>query len=125
TWRDEASDGAGLTQVIGWKIPDRVLEITTRERDNESVALVTVDASSGEVVHAGGNARGDLVQGKWDLSRPEDAVLTLQVTGGTGQKLNNLGMHHRWLEEGRLERVLDLPQPIRVKMKRSSTALEQ
>ena len=125
TWRDEASDGAGLTQVIGWKIPDRVLEITSRERDNESVALVTVDASSGEVVHAGGNARGDLLQGKWDLSSPEDAVLTLQVTGGTGQKLNNLVIHHRWLEEGRLEIVLDLPQPIRVKMKRSSTALEQ
>ncbi|MFN8858593.1 MAG: hypothetical protein ACK50P_23725 [Planctomycetaceae bacterium] len=117
TWKDEESAGAGLTQVIRWKIPDRVLEITSRERDNESVALVTVDASSGEVLHTGGNARGDLFQGRWDLSQPDDAVLNLQFTGGTGQK-GNVVVHHQWLGEGRMEIRLDLPQPIRVKLKR-------
>jgi len=118
TWKDEESNGAAVTQVIRWKIADRVVEITSRERDNESVALVTVDASSGEVVHSGGNARGDLFQGKWDLSRPDDAVLTLQWTGGTGQK-GALVVHHRWLADDRMEIILDLPQPIKVRMKRS------
>ena len=117
TWKDEASDGAGVTQVIRWKIPDRVLEITSRERDNESVALVSVDPGTGDVMHTGGNARGDFFRGKWDLSREEDAVLSLQFSPASGQP-GPLVIHHRWLEAGRMELQLDLPQPIRVRMKR-------
>ena len=117
TWKDEASGGTELTQVIRWKIPDRVLEITSHERDNESVSLVSVDPKTGEVLHSGGNARGDVFQGTWDLSKEDDAVLSLQLSPASGQR-GNLVIHHRWLEEGRLEIQLDLPRPIRLKMQR-------
>jgi hypothetical protein len=117
TWKDEASGGTELTQVIRWKIPDRVLEISSHERDNESVSLVSVDPKTGEVLHSGGNARGDVFQGTWDLSKEDDAVLSLQLSPASGQR-GNLVIHHRWLEEGRLEIQLDLPRPIRLKMQR-------
>jgi len=119
TWVDEPRNGAGRTQTIRWKIPDRVLEIVNREPENESVALLTVDASTGQVQHAGGNARGDQFRGQWDFTGPERAVLTLQFVSGQGQK-GTLTIHHRLVAEDLLEIQLELPRPITIQLKRQA-----
>jgi len=82
TWVDPATKN---TTTFAWKIEDRVIEVTSKEKTKQTVALMGVNAKTGEVFHMGANSDGTSVLGKWELE-DEDAVLGLLYTTGDGQE---------------------------------------
>ena len=86
TWVDADTKGAGLKSTYAWKIKDRVIESTSKEAQNESVALIAVNAESGEVFQIGADRNGTSFLGKWELPKDGDAVLEVAFTSGTGDK---------------------------------------
>ena len=58
TWVDAESKGAAFKAKYAWKIKDRVIEITTKDANRESVALMGVNGKTGEVFHMGVDGEG-------------------------------------------------------------------
>ena len=114
TWVDADTKGEVITTTYAWKIEDRVVEITTQEANKESVALMGVNAKSGEVFHMGADSEGASSLGKWELDG-RDAVLGLVYTTGEGQE-GALSIRHHLEDENTMSITIELPQPIRVTM---------
>ncbi len=114
-WVDAESKGAALKSTYAWKIKDRVIESTSKEANNESVALMAVNAESGEVFHTGADRNGTLFTGKWELSKDGDAVLEAAFTSGTGDK-GSIKIRYHLANDDTLVLTVELPQPITIKM---------
>ena len=121
TWIDADTKGAGLKSAYSWKIKDRVIESTSKEPNNESVALMAVNAESGEVFHIGADRNGTSFLGKWELSKDGDAVLEVAFTSGTGDK-GSIRIRYHFANDDSLVLTVELPQPITIKMIRFNEA---
>jgi hypothetical protein len=115
TWIDADTNGAGLKSTYSWKIKDRVIESTSKEANNESVALMAINAESGEIFHAGADRNGTSFLGKWNLPKDGDAVLEVAFTTVTGDK-GSIKLRYHLTNDDTLELTIDLPQPITIKM---------
>ena len=115
TWIDADTNGAGLKSTYSWKIKDRVIELTSKEANNESVALMAINAESGEVFHTGADRNGTSFIGKWQLPKDGDAVLEVGFTSGTGEK-GSIKIRYHLANDDTLVLTLELPQPITIKM---------
>lgn len=85
-WVDGASNGRELKLKYSWRIPDRVIEATSSQPDNESVALISFDAGTGKVTHLGSDRNGTGVAGDWAVEASGDAILTLAITNTKAEK---------------------------------------
>ena len=121
TWVDADTKGAGLKSTYAWKIKDRVIESISKEAQNESVALIAVNAESGEVFHIGADRNGTSFLGKWELSKDGDAVLEVAFTSGTGDK-GSIKIRYHFANDDSLVLTVELPQPITIKMIRFNEA---
>ena len=115
TWVDGDTKGAALKSTYAWKIKDRVIESTSQEANNESVALMVIDAESGGVVHTGADRSGTSFTGKWQLPKDGDAVLDVAFTSGSGDK-GSLKLRYHLANDDTLVVTVELPQPITIKM---------
>ena len=118
TWVDEGSKGAGLKQTFRWKLKDRILEHTSKDPNNESVALITLHPESGEVQHTGGDRDGATFNGAWDVSPEGDALLKISFVNAKLEH-GTLTIRYHFETDDALTLTVELPQPIRVKMVRS------
>ena len=112
TWVDEATGGKGYTITYAWKIQDRVIEVATKSPDNETVALMGVNAKNGQVFHMGADKQGASSLGEWKVDADGSAVLTLVFTGGDGAQ-GTLQMRHKMVGKDKMEITIQLAQPLR------------
>ncbi len=115
TWIDADTNGAALKSTYSWKIKDRVIESTSKEPNNESVALMAINAESGEVFHTGADRNGTSFTGNWQLPKDGDAVLEVAFTSGSGDK-GSIKIRYHLANDNTLELTIELPQPITIKM---------
>ena len=91
TWVDAETKGKGMTTTYAWKIEDRTVEITTKygaeSGVRETVALMAVNAKTGQVVHMGADSDGGTSLGEWKVEDNGDAVLGIVFTGATFRKV--------------------------------------
>lgn len=118
TWVDADSKGAGLRTTYAWKLKDRVLEVTSKEPQKESVSLMSVNAKSGDVFQVGGDDQGTSFLGGWRFEEKGDAVLAVTYTTGDGAE-GTLNIRYRLEGNDTLIMTLELPQPITVRMIRA------
>ena len=121
TWVDAGTQGAAVKTTYAWKIKDMVLEVTSKEGQNESVALMGVNGKTGEVFHMGGDSQGTTFLGKWVFEGNGDAVLELVFTSGDGQE-GALSVRQHLEGNDTLIVTVELLQPITVKMIRAKPA---
>jgi DNA-binding beta-propeller fold protein YncE len=118
TWVDEGSKGAGLKQTFRWKLKDRIVEHTSKDPNNESVALIALHPESGEVQHNGGDRDGATFKGAWDVSSEGDALLKVSFVNAKLEQ-GTLTIRYHFETDNALTLTVELPQPIHVKMVRS------
>ena len=118
TWVDADSKGAGLKTTYAWKLKDRVLEVTSKEPQKESVSLMSVNAKSGDVFQVGGDDQGTSFLGGWRFEEKGDAVLAITYTSGDGQE-GTLSIRYHFQDNDTLILTLELPQPITIRMIRA------
>lgn len=118
TWVDVGSKGAGLKQTFQWKLPDRIIEHTSKDPTSESVALIGLNPESGEVVHSGGDRDGAMFKGVWNVSPQGDALLRISFVNAKLDQ-GTLTIRYHFESDDALTLTVELPQPIQVKMIRS------
>jgi hypothetical protein len=117
TWVEESSNGKNYAAVYTWKIEDRVIEVRTKDPSNETVALMGVNAASGQVFHMGADKQGASSLGKWKVDADGSAVLGVAVTGGDGRPFT-LQLRHKMIGRDKMQVTIQLPQPIRMTLVR-------
>jgi len=115
TWVDANTGGREIRTTYAWKFRDRVMEITTRDPTKESVAIMGVNATNGEVFHMGADSNGGSSLGKWEMKDDGEIVLELLYTSGDGQT-GGLSIRHRLESNDTMIVTVELPQPISFKM---------
>jgi YVTN family beta-propeller protein len=118
TWVDEGSKGVGLKQTFQWKLKDRIIEHTSKDPNNESVALIALHPESGEVQHTGGDRDGATFKGTWDDSPEGDALLKVSFVNAKLEQ-GTITVRYHFETDDALTLTVELPQPIKVKMVRS------
>jgi len=118
TWVDAETNGQVAKVTYSWKIKDRVIEVTSKGNELETVALMGVNAKNGEVFHLGADSAGGSSLGKWELADNGDAVLELLFTGGDGEQGVMTIRHHRE-DKDTIIVTFELPDPIKFKMIRA------
>lgn len=61
---------------LNWKINNQLLEFTTIDQAGPTIATLSIDPDSGEIIHAGTNHSGAATSGKWDFLNEEGPALT-------------------------------------------------
>ncbi|MFP6667230.1 MAG: hypothetical protein VB876_07955, partial [Pirellulales bacterium] len=120
TWVDPATKN---TTTFAWKIKDRVIEMTGKDQAKETVALMGVNAKTGEVFHMSADSEGTSALGQWQFEN-EDAVLRVLFTSGDGQE-GALSIRYHREDADTLTASVEFPgiaEPIaRLKMIRSKS----
>jgi len=122
TWVDEATGGKRYTSTYAWKIQDRVIKITTKSPDNETVALMGVNAKTGQVFHMGADKQGASPIGEWKIDADGSAVLHLLFTGGDGAE-GALQMRHMLVGKDKMEFTVQLARPLRYTLVRKKASV--
>lgn len=118
TWVDEDTQGAALKTTYAWKIKDRVIEVTNKESQKESVGLMAVNRKSGDVFQVGGDSTGTTYLGQWEFEPGEDATLGVRYTSGEGEE-GSLSLRYHLEDDNTLLLTVELPQPIQIRMVRA------
>lgn len=119
TWVDATNHGAGLKQTFRWAIQDRVIEFTSKDPNNESIALIALHPQSGNVQHTGGDRDGATFQGVWDVTPEGDARLQLRFVNARLEQ-GTITIRYHFEQDDALTLTVELPQPIQVQMIRSN-----
>jgi len=119
TWVDEATGGDGLRMSFTWRIRNRVLESESIDPGRTSIALISVNAKNGDVFQVGADSTGSSHLGTWAFRKSKPAELSLGYTGGNGTE-GQMTLRYRLIDDDTLELTIVLPQPIQVRLVRSS-----
>lgn len=119
TWVDAETKGSKITTTYAWKYQDRVIQITTREGDKESVAIMNRNPNTGKVTTASADNQGGGSIGEWSLE-DGDAVLGIAFVTGAGEE-GVLRFRHHLDDKDTLLVTVELPEPITLKMVRENT----
>lgn len=119
TWLEEESGGKNYAAAYTWKIEDRVIEVRTKDPTNETVALMAVNASNGQIFQAGADKQGASSLGEWKIDADGSAVLSLIVTGGDGGQFP-LEIRHKMMDKDKMQVTIQLPEPIRMTLVRKN-----
>ena len=120
TWVDEGTKGQAIETTYAWKIKDRVIEVVTKEGKNTEVALMGVNAKTGDVFHMGAKSDGSSSLGTWKFSKTGDATLGVAFTDGNGEQ-GGIELRFEWLDDNAMTITIGLPKPIEIEMVRKKT----
>ena len=118
TWVDADSNGAAIKTTYAWKIKKRVIEVTSKEGQKETVSLMGVNAKTGKVFQMGADSDGGSFLGEWKMESNGDAVLGIGFTAPDGNE-GLLNIRQKMEGKDALLITIELPQPITFKMIRS------
>ena len=118
TWVDADSNGAAIKTTYAWKIKNRVIEVTQKEGQKETVSLMGVNAKTGKVFQMGADSDGGSFLGEWKMESNGDAVLGLGFTAPDGSE-GLLNIRQKMEGKDAIMITIELPQPITFKMIRS------
>jgi len=122
TWVDADTGGEVVKITYAWRFPETVIEITSRSQERETVALMGLNAKTGEVGQFGANSRGGVHMAKWDVVEG-DAVIGLAVVTEKGKEVNLEIRHHR-VDEDTMVLSIGGPKPTTIRMVRVEPAKE-
>ncbi|MEM1249880.1 MAG: hypothetical protein AAGK22_26130 [Acidobacteriota bacterium] len=66
-WVDVGTRGE-FQVSLDWKIKNQLLELTTRDQNGPTVAVLRIDPKTGKVLHSGTNHSGTTISGHWDFT---------------------------------------------------------
>lgn len=78
TWVDENTGGQAMKTTFSWRMHDHVIENLTESNDNQTIALIAVNATSEETFHIAADNEGGTSKGEWTWNA--DAA-ELQIKG--------------------------------------------
>lgn len=120
TWVDEQTGGADLKLVFAWKLEDRVVDLVVTESEKQTVAMIGVNAETGEVFHVGVDSNGGTAHGKWVTEANGDAVLKQSYTTGDGRQGEmNVRLHRE--DADTITVTVEVPDAIKVKLIRQKS----
>ena len=117
TWVDQETQGKNLKVTYQWKVKDRILEHVNTDSTSESHALIGVNKASGNIYHMGGNNLGASFSGSWGADNNGDSILNLNLESENGER-HTLNVRYHFEDEDHFHLILELPQPIIIKMVR-------
>ncbi len=112
TWVDEATGGENNTTVYAWKIKDRVIVVHTKDPNNETVALMGVNAQNGQIFHMGADKQGASSLGEWKIDADGSAVLSLVYTSADGTQ-GTAQIRQKMIGKDKMQVTIQLEQPLR------------
>jgi DNA-binding beta-propeller fold protein YncE len=118
TWVDQESQGKQLKVTYQWKVKDRIIEHVNIDATSESHALIGVNKASGNIYHMGGTSVGASYSGTWAADTNGDSVLNLNIESENGER-HTLNVRYHFEDEDHFNLILELPQPIVIKMVRA------
>ena len=120
TWVDPETRGASYKTTYAWKIKDEVIEVTSKEPDKESVALVAVDGRTGAIQTRGVDSKGTTFQANWEFDDKEDAVLKVSFASREGPE-GTLTLRQHFDDSDTLIQTVEAPKPFTFKRIRSKS----
>ena len=112
TWVDEATGGENNSTTYAWKIKDRVIEVHTKDPNNETVSLMGVNAKNGQIFHMGADKQGASSLGEWKIDADGSAVLGLVFTSADGTQ-GTLQIRQKMIGKDKMQVTIQLAEPIR------------
>jgi YVTN family beta-propeller protein len=116
-WVDRERKGEGLTLEYRWKLKDQLIEHTSVDPGNQSVALIGIDAEKELVYHRGSDRRGSSFDGQWEMADDGDVMLRLRGSNTKGEPFE-LRLRYHFDSSDELTLTVELPQPIVVHLER-------
>lgn len=116
-WVDRQRKGEGLTLEYRWKLKDQLIEHTSVDPNNQSVALIGIDAEKELVYHRGSDRRGSSFDGQWEMADDGDVMLRLRGSNAKGEPFE-LRLRYHFDSPDELTLTVELPQPIVVHLDR-------
>jgi len=116
TWTGANPKGSQIRITYAWRFKDRVLEITTRNGEKETVSLVARNPKTGKVFNASADNQGGSSIGEWKLEDGQ-TILDLAFVIGDGQE-GTLRIRHKLENNDALTVTIDAPEPVTLKMTR-------
>ena len=116
TWVDPETKGAKHRVTYRWQYKDKVIEITNRDTQKETTALMGRNPKSGKIFHVAADNEGGSSIGKWTFENNE-FVLGLLFVAGTGEE-GILQIRHKLINHDTLVVTVVLPEPITLKLER-------
>jgi len=117
-WVDQETQGKNLKVTYQWKVKDRIIEHTNIDATSESHALIGINKASGQIYHMGGTSLGASYTGTWTADTNGDSVLNLNIESENGER-HTLNVRYHFENEDQFNLILELPQPIVIKMVRT------
>lgn len=114
TWVDADTNGSNVKMTYAWKFEDQLIELTSKMRERQSVALMGVNGKTGEVFHMGADSGGTSSLGKWEIDDSGDALLKVVYTTAEGQQ-GDLSI--RFHKEGEDEVTMSIESPQQFSLK--------
>jgi hypothetical protein len=85
TWVDADTKGANSTTTYAWRFKDKVIEVTSKIGEQESVSLMGLNRKTGEVYNLAADNQGSVSLGKWEFDE-KDAALELGFVSAEGEE---------------------------------------
>ena len=117
TWLDKDTKGAAIKTTYAWRFENRVVEATAKTSERETVALMGLNAKTGDIYHMGADNQGGGSIGKWVL-KDGDAILELGFVTGEGQE-GVLRIRHHFEDDDTLAVTIEGPKAIIITMVRA------
>ncbi|MEM9412363.1 MAG: hypothetical protein AAGA30_14710 [Planctomycetota bacterium] len=115
-WVDKETKGKTFSSTYKWSIENQVIEVRTKDPTNETVALMGVNASNGQIFHMGADKNGTSSIGEWKIDADGSAVLSIVATSPAGQI--SLKIRHKLIGKDKMQLTIQLPQPIEINLVR-------
>jgi|694.fasta_scaffold01915_15 YVTN family beta-propeller protein len=110
-WIDRERKGEGLTLEYRWKLKDQLIEHTSVDPNNQSVALIGIDSEKELVYHRGSDRSGTSFDGQWELPGDGDVMLRLRGSNTKGEPFD-LRLRYHFDSQDEMTLTVELPQPI-------------
>lgn len=120
TWVGDNGRGGEIRVTYAWRFKDRVAEISSRDGDYETVALVGYAPGAGKVTNLLVDNQGGSGQGEWRLEG-DQAILETAFVNGDGQE-SRLRVRQRLEGNDALTVTIDLREPVTYRMTRAEPA---
>ncbi|MEM7386928.1 MAG: hypothetical protein AAF514_18470 [Verrucomicrobiota bacterium] len=119
TWVDAETKGKKLTTTYTWRFKDKVIENTTTIEGRKDVALIGLNARTGEMFQMTADDQGGSSLGSWKGNPDRSATLGVLFTTGDGQQ-GAISIDFRFENNDTLIMTLPAEKPVVFRLVRSS-----
>jgi hypothetical protein len=114
TWVDAETNGAKCKSTITWRFKDRVVEISSRDGETESLSIMGLEPKSGSVFNMSVDSEGTSSLGRWRFEEAT-AILEFAFVTAAGQD-GGLRILCMLQNDDTMIVTIDLPEPMVFKM---------